>query len=135
MLRAAQERFGASLPMTDPPALSVIAASEPQSPKTIKTIWRLRVKPAMTIVFVISFCLSACKIWGLARTMPFPFAGGGGEGGGVSGNALPCSGLFAVATAGAREQTERKRDVPDMLRHRMLLLPFTNGQRSYSNAL
>jgi hypothetical protein len=50
------------LPMTDPPALSVIAASGPQSPKSIKAIWRLRVKPAMTGVAVISFCLSACKI-------------------------------------------------------------------------
>jgi hypothetical protein len=53
--------------MTDPPALSVIAASViaasgPQSPKAIKAIWRLRVKPAMTSVTVISFCLSACKI-------------------------------------------------------------------------
>jgi hypothetical protein len=51
--------------MTDPPALSVIAASEPQSPKAIKAIWRLRVKPAMTGVTVISFCLSARKILGL----------------------------------------------------------------------
>jgi hypothetical protein len=57
--------------MTDPPALSVIAASGPQSPKSIKAIWRLRVKPAMTGVTVIAFCLSACKIQFLARTVVF----------------------------------------------------------------